>query len=205
MEELKRFPLGENVYAYVQTRKGCTHIHIRHFVMPTDTKGGRGGVVASVKGVKMDLKMLNRLCKVKKNISDEFKIQESLKMKKKKKNKNKKRKPSSPSSSPPPPDQIIRQRRTDLIPSLPFPLPSTDFPHDPQCVCHRLSGLTPKYPVAPTTTTELPSTATPTATPTTPPPPSNTTTTTTTLPSLLPSLSSLLPTTAMNEFGYPQR
>ena len=201
MEELKRFPLGENVYAYVQTRKGCTHIHIRHFVMPTDTKGGRGGVVASVKGVKMDLKMLNRLCKVKKNISDEFKIQESLKMKKKK-NKNKKRKPSSPppSSSP---DQIIRQRRTDL-PSLPFPLPSTDFPHDPQCVCHRLSGLTPKYPVAPTTTTELPSTATPTATPTTPPP-SNTTTTTTTLPSLLPSLSSLLPTTAMNEFGYPQR
>ena len=202
MEELKRFPLGENVYAYVQTRKGCTHIHIRHFVMPTDTKGGRGGVVASVKGVKMDLKMLNRLCKVKKNISDEFKIQESLKMKKKK-NKNKKRKPSS--SSPPPsssPDQIIRQRRTDL-PSLPFPLPSTDFPHDPQCVCHRLSGLTPKYPVAPTTTTELPSTATPTATPTTPPP-SNTTTTTTTLPSLLPSLS-LLPTTAMNEFGYPQR
>ena len=204
MEELKRFPLGENVYAYVQTRKGCTHIHIRHFVMPTDTKGGRGGVVASVKGVKMDLKMLNRLCKVKKNISDEFKIQESLKMKKKKKNKNKKRKPSSSPSSSPPPDQIIRQRRTDLIPSLPFPLPSTDFPHDPQCVCHRLSGLTPKYPVAPTTTTELPSTATPTATPTTPPP-SNTTTTTTTLPSLLPSLSSLLPTTAMNEFGYPQR
>ena len=198
MEELKRFPLGENVYAYVQTRKGCTHIHIRHFVMPTDTKGGRG-VVASVKGVKMDLKMLNRLCKVKKNISDEFKIQESLKM-----NKNKKRKPSSSSSpSSSPPDQIIRQRRTDLIPSLPFPLPSTDFPHDPQCVCHRLSGLTPKYPVAPTTTTELPSTATPTATPTTtPPPPSNTTTT---LPSLLPSLSSLLPTTAMNEFGYPQR
>ena len=203
MEELKRFPLGENVYAYVQTRKGCTHIHIRHFVMPTDTKGGRGGVVASVKGVKMDLKMLNRLCKVKKNISDEFKIQESLKMKKKKKNKNKKRKPSSSPPSSSSPDQIIRQRRTDL-PSLPFPLPSTDFPHDPQCVCHRLSGLTPKYPVAPTTTTELPSTATPTATPTTPPP-SNTTTTTTTLPSLLPSLSSLLPTTAMNEFGYPQR
>ena len=201
MEENKRFPLGENVYAYVRTRKGCTHIHIRHFVMPTDTKGGRG-VVASVKGVKMDLKMLNRLCKVKKNISDEFKIQESLKMKKKK-NKNKKRKPSS-SSSPPSssssPDQIIRQRRTDF--SLPFPLPSTDFPHDPQCVCHRLSGLTPKYPVA--SSTELPSTATPTATPTTPPP-SNTTTTTTTLPSLLPSLSSLLPTTAMNEFGYPQR
>ena len=199
MEELKRFPLGENVYAYVQTRKGCTHIHIRHFVMPTDTKGGRG-VVASVKGVKMDLKMLNRLCKVKKNISDEFKIQVNTYREEKKK--KKKRKPSSPPSSP---DQIIRQRRTDLIPSLPFPLPSTDFPHDPQCVCHRLSGLTPKYPVAPTTTTttELPSTATPTATPTTPPPPSNTTTTT--LPSLLPSLSSLLPTTAMNEFGYPQR
>ena len=197
MEELKRFPLGENVYAYVQTRKGCTHIHIRHFVMPTDTKGGRG-VVASVKGVKMDLKMLNRLCKVKKNISDEFKIQVNTYREEKKK---KKRKPSSPPSSP---DQIIRQRRTDLIPSLPFPLPSTDFPHDPQCVCHRLSGLTPKYPVAPTTTTtELPSTATPTATPTTPPP--SNTTTTTTLPSLLPSLSSLLPTTAMNEFGYPQR
>ena len=195
MEELKRFPLGENVYAYVQTRKGCTHIHIRHFVMPTDTKGGRGGVVASVKGVKMDLKMLNRLCKVKKNISDEFKIQVNTREEKKK------RKPSSPPSSPS--SSPCRQRRTDLIPSLPFPLPSTDFPHDPQCVCHRLSGLTPKYPVAPTTTTtELPSTATPTATPT-PPPPSNTTTTT--LPSLLPSLSSLLPTTAMNEFGYPQR
>ena len=201
MEELKRFPLGENVYAYVQTRKGCTHIHIRHFVMPTDTKGGRG-VVASVKGVKMDLKMLNRLCKVKKNISDEFKIQVNTREEKKKK-KKKRKPPSSPPSPPSSSPQIIRQRQTDLIPSLPFPLPSTDFPHDPQCVCHRLSGLTPKYPVA--SSTELPSTATPTATPTTPPPPSNTTTTTTTLPSLLPSLSSLLPTTAMNEFGYPQR
>ena len=158
MEENKRFPLGENVYAYVRTRKGRTHIHIRHFVMPTDTKGGRCGVVASVKGVKMDLKMLNRLCKVKKNISDEFKIQVNTREKKKKKRKP----PSSPPSSSP---QIIRQRQTDLIPSLPFPLPSTDFPHDPQCVCHRLSGLTPKYPVAPTTTTELPSTATPTTTP----------------------------------------
>ena len=178
MEELKRFPLGENVYAYVQTRKGCTHIHIRHFVMPTDTKGGRG-VVASVKGVKMDLKMLNRLCKVKKNISDEFKIQVNTYREEKKK---KKRKPSSPPSPSSP--QIIRQRRTDLILSLPFPLPSTDFPHDPQCVCHRLSGLTPKYPVA-SSSTELPSTATPPAT--TPP-----TTTTTTLP-LFPSLFPPLP------------
>ena len=182
MEENKRFPLGENVYAYVRTRKGCTHIHIRHFVMPTDTKGGRG-VVASVKGVKMDLKMLNRLCKVKKNISDEFKIQVNTREKKKK------RKP--PSSSP----QIIRQRQTDLIPSLPFPLPSTDFPHDPQCVCHRLSGLTPKYPVA-SSSTELPSTATTPPAATTPP-----TTTTTTLP-LFPSL--FPPTTAMNEFGHPR-
>ena len=191
MEELKRFPLGENVYAYVQTRKGCTHIHIRHFVMPTDTKGGRGGVVASVKGVKMDLKMLNRLCKVKKNISDEFKIQVNTREEKKKKKKRKP--PSSPPSSSSP--QIIRQRQTDLIPSLPFPLPSTDFPHDPQCVCHRLSGLTPKYPVASSSSTELPSTATPPAA-TTPP-----TTTTTTLP-LFPSL--FPPTTAMNEFGHPR-
>ena len=197
MEENKRFPLGENVYAYVRTRKGRTHIHIRHFVMPTDTKGGRCGVVASVKGVKMDLKMLNRLCKVKKNISDEFKIQVNTRVEKNKKNKkknnnNKKTKPSSSSSSSPsssssssPQQQIIRQRRTDLIPpsSLPFPLPSTDFPHDPQCVCHRLvSGLTPKYPVAPTTTEFLPSTATPTAD-TTPP-----TTTTPPLPPLFPSL-----------------
>ena len=181
MEELKRFPLGENVYAYVQTRKGCTHIHIRHFVMPTDTKGGRGGVVASVKGVKMDLKMLNRLCKVKKNISDEFKIQVNTREEKKKK-----RKP--PSSSP----QIIRQRQTDLIPSLPFPLPSTDFPHDPQCVCHRLSGLTPKYPVA-SSSTELPSTA---------PPPATTSPTTT--PTTLPLFPSLFPPTAMNEFGHPR-
>ena len=185
MEENKRFPLGENVYAYVRTRKGCTHIHIRHFVMPTDTKGGRG-VVASVKGVKMDLKMLNRLCKVKKNISDEFKIQVNTREKKKKKKRKPPSSPPSPSSSP----QIIRQRQTDLIPSLPFPLPSTDFPHDPQCVCHRLSGLTPKYPVA--SSTELPSTATPPAT--TPP-------TTTTLP-LFPSL--FPPTTAMNEFGHPR-
>ena len=182
MEENKRFPLGENVYAYVRTRKGRTHIHIRHFVMPTDTKGGRG-VVATVKGVKMDLKMLNRLCKVKKNISDEFKTQVNTLTKEKKK----KRKPSSPPSSP----QIIRQQRTDLIPSLPFPLPSTDFPHDPHCACHKLSGLTPKYPVAPTaattttTTTELPSTATPTP------------------PTTLPLFPSLLPT-AMNEFGYPR-
>ena len=184
MEENKRFPLGENVYAYVRTRKGRTHIHIRHFVLPTDTKGGRG-VVATVKGVKMDLKMLNRLCKVKKNISDEFKTQVNTLTKEKKK----KRKPSS---SPPSSPQIIRQQRTDLIPSLPFPLPSTDFPHDPHCACHKLSGLTPKYPVAPTaatttTTTELPSTATPT-------PPTTTT---------LPLFPSLLPT-AMNEFGYPR-
>ena len=184
MEENKRFPLGENVYAYVRTRKGCTHIHIRHFVMPTDTKGGRG-VVASVKGVKMDLKMLNRLCKVKKNISDEFKIQVNTReKKKKKKNKTEKRKPPSSPPSPSSSPQIIRQRQTDLIPSLPFPLPSTDFPHDPQCVCHRLSGLTPKYPVA-SSTELLPSTATPTTTP-------PTTTTTTTLP-LFPSLFPPLP------------
>ena len=188
MEENKRFPLGENVYAYVRTRKGRTHIHIRHFVLPTDTKGGRG-VVATVKGVKMDLKMLNRLCKVKKTISDEFKTQVNT-LTKEKKNR-KKRKPSSPPSSP----QIIRQQRTDLIPSLPslpFPLPSTDFPHDPHCVCHKLSGLTPKYPVAPTaattTTTEFPSTATPTTTP----------------PNTLPLFPSLLPTAAVNEFGYPR-
>ena len=54
--------------------------------------------MASVKGVKMDLKMLNRLCKVKKNISDEFKIQVNTRAEKNKKNKknnnNKKNNPS---------------------------------------------------------------------------------------------------------------
>ena len=72
-----RFPLRP-IYAYVKTtRKGCAKIHIRHF---TNTKGG--AVVPTTKGVKMDLKMFNRLCKAKKLITEAYNKQLVTKAKK---------------------------------------------------------------------------------------------------------------------------
>ena len=70
------YPLGEDLYAYVKTRKGCVKIHVRHFAEPKDTKGGK--VMPTVKGVTMDLKKMNRLFKVKKHITEEFKTQQSV-------------------------------------------------------------------------------------------------------------------------------
>ena len=72
-EQPLRLPLGDQVFAYVQTRGGATKIHIRHFVQPSRTKGG--ALEATVKGVKMDLKMFNRLCKAKKQLTETFKLQ----------------------------------------------------------------------------------------------------------------------------------
>ena len=68
-----RFPLGGDLYAYVNTRRrDGTKIHIRHFRLSTDTKGG---IKPTFKGVKMDAKTLRRLFAVKKQLTDEFKLQ----------------------------------------------------------------------------------------------------------------------------------
>ena len=67
-----RFPLGGDLYAYVNTRKrDGVKIHIRHFQLSTDTKGG---VKPTTKGVKMDAKTLRRLVAIKKQLTDEFKL-----------------------------------------------------------------------------------------------------------------------------------
>ena len=159
-----RFPLGENVYAYVKTRDGCTKIHIRHFVQPTNTKGGN--VVASVKGVKMDLKMLNRLCKVKKRLSEEFKNQLNnarsarLSRRQWRQKKNKNNKDSLRLKIP----GFVTQRRSDLAdlatvtataaaaaaaaaataPGAPEGTMAAAADNYPNC-CFNVSALTPKY------------------------------------------------------------
>ena len=67
-----RFPLGGDLYAYVNTRRrDGVKIHIRHFQLSTDTKGG---VKPTTKGVKMDAKTLRRLVAIKKQLIDEFKL-----------------------------------------------------------------------------------------------------------------------------------
>ena len=169
-----RFPLGENVYAYVKTWKGCTKIHIRHFAQPTNTKGG--SVVASVKGVKMDLKMFNRLCKVKKKLADEFRIQKGStnnnnnnnnKQKKQQQQQQqqqqqrsrqptKKRRLGDNNNNNNNNAEFVQQVRTGLcvfgnypkeISSLTEELVNINNNNDPSCnQCHCLSALTPKYP-----------------------------------------------------------
>ena len=67
-----RFPLGGDLYAYVNTRRrDGVKIHIRHFQLSTDTKGG---VKPTTRGVKMDAKTLRRLVAIKKPLMDEFKL-----------------------------------------------------------------------------------------------------------------------------------
>ena len=68
-----RYPLGGSLYAYVKTRKKCVSVHLRHFTEPKHTKGGK--LVPSVKGLKMDLKTLNRLFRVKKQLTEEYQRQ----------------------------------------------------------------------------------------------------------------------------------
>ena len=166
-----RFPLGEDVYAYVNTRKGCAKIHIRHFTRAdTDTKG-TGPVVATMRGGRMDLKMFNRLCKVKKNLSEEF-SRHATKLKTRSNNNNNNNKVKQ--KLPPPPRQRstkklrlnippLFQERTDL-----FSSPSKEQTYDNNNNnnnsgrCHCMSALTPKYPLlsptksTTTTTTTLP-------------------------------------------------
>ena len=61
-----RFPLGGDLYAYVNTRRrDGVKIHIRHFQLSTDTKGG---VKPTYRGVKMDAKTLRRLFAIKKTV-----------------------------------------------------------------------------------------------------------------------------------------
>ena len=175
-----RFPLGENVYAYVKTWKGCAKIHIRHFAQPTNTKGG--SVVATVKGVKMDLKMFNRLCKMKKKLAEEFRNQNINNNKQKKQpqpqqqQQQQQQQPQRRTSRPAKKRRLgadnnnnnnaIQQTRTDLCLGFgnffqPTTTPSTEEEEDArfnnnlnnngQCQC--LSALTPKLFPSTTTTT----------------------------------------------------
>ena len=68
-----RYPLGGDLYAYVDTgRRDGVKIHIRHFQLGMNTKGG---VKPTSKGVKMDAKTLRRLFAMKKQLTEEFKLQ----------------------------------------------------------------------------------------------------------------------------------
>ena len=70
-----RYPLGGDLYAYVNTRRrDGVKIHIRHFQLSMDTKGG---VKPTTRGVKMDAKTLRRLFAMKKQLTEEFKLQTS--------------------------------------------------------------------------------------------------------------------------------
>ena len=121
-----RYPLGGDLYAYVNTRrKDGVKIHIRHFQLSMDTKGG---VKPTTKGVKMDAKTLRRLFAMKKHLTEEFKLQSSKVMNQKiasstcqdKKKKKKKKKQQQQKSEPPEEeekedatrDKELRQRRT---------------------------------------------------------------------------------------------
>ena len=142
-----RFPLGENVYAYVTTRKGCAKIHIRHFASPTNTKGG--AVVPTTKGVKIDLKMFNRLCKAKKLITEAYNKQLVTKTQKRQRvSKDKKEKIST----------FVAQYRTGFADTSTATATATTSTHadvDPHCSCFNLSALTPKYPVYPAPTNSI--------------------------------------------------
>ena len=168
-EQPLRFPLGDHVFAYVQTRGGATKIHIRHFVQPNRTKGG--ALEASVKGVKMDLKMFNRLCKAKKQLTETFKTQVD-KFCDLTSHKPRRQRKTLKVDMPP----VVEQCRSDLTTSSPerrdvggggggggdrrdnnnnnittttaaSPTATCPFPN-----CCYLAALTPNYPVTPPTT-----------------------------------------------------
>ena len=108
-----RYPLGGDLYAYVNTRRrDGVKIHIRHFQLSMDTKGG---VKPTTKGVKMDAKTLRRLFAIKKQLTEEFKLQQTKAKNQEiasttcqdKKKKKKKQKSDSPEE-----EEELRQRRT---------------------------------------------------------------------------------------------
>lgn len=69
------FPLGENLYASVKTRRGSVKIHGRHYAVPTSTKGGK--VKPTQKGVAMSLKQCERLFRVKRKLFELYHEQAS--------------------------------------------------------------------------------------------------------------------------------
>ena len=69
------YPLGKNIFASVRTRKGEVKIHIRHYAVATNVKGGR--VVPTQKGVSLDLKEFLRLLKIQKTLSKDYNQQMS--------------------------------------------------------------------------------------------------------------------------------
>ena len=140
-----RFPLRP-IYAYVKTtRKGCAKIHIRHF---TNTKGG--AVVPTTKGVKMDLKMFNRLCKAKKLITEAYNKQLVTKTK------AKKRRRVRDFSSTENCVLLNRGADTSAPAAATATTTTTTTTHDPHCSsCFNLNALTPKYPVYPAPTNSI--------------------------------------------------
>ena len=71
-----RYPLGGDLYAYVNTRRrDGVKIHIRHFQLSMDTKGG---VKPTTRGVKMDAKTLRRLFAMKKQLTEARQYHSSL-------------------------------------------------------------------------------------------------------------------------------
>lgn len=64
------YPLGKNIFASVRTRKGEVKIHIRHYAVATNIKGGRA--VPTQKGVSLGLKEFLRLLKIQKNLAKDY-------------------------------------------------------------------------------------------------------------------------------------
>ena len=64
------YPLGRNIYASVKTWRHSVKIHICHYAVPTNTKGGR--VVPTQRGVVLDLKEFQCLLKAKSKLCQEY-------------------------------------------------------------------------------------------------------------------------------------
>eukprot|EP00916_Digyalum_oweni_P018075 GHVL01030368.1.p1 GENE.GHVL01030368.1~~GHVL01030368.1.p1 ORF type:complete len:164 (+),score=19.49 GHVL01030368.1:130-621(+) len=64
------YPLGGSLFASVKTWRGAVKIHIRHYAVPTRTKGGR--VVPTQRGVTLDLKKFQKLLRVQKKLKEDF-------------------------------------------------------------------------------------------------------------------------------------
>ena len=71
----KLYPLGQNVFAYVKTRKRGVKIHIREYGQPTNVKGGR--VRPTRKGIALGLNQFQRLFHVQKRLAQDFDSQMS--------------------------------------------------------------------------------------------------------------------------------
>lgn len=64
------YPLGRNIYASVKTYRRSVKIHISHYSVPRNTKTGH--LVASQRGVALDLKEFQRLCKVRNRLCQSY-------------------------------------------------------------------------------------------------------------------------------------